>query len=340
MVAKDFRKFAALLSLLPLLMVACDTSTGDQSDKEATAQALSESVRATGTAAAIDQKIEGNDVATAQAEATQKISLAAATETAQAAIDDQSLEATAQAIAPIKSELPRYGVDPNQGQIGWIHPPEVIDIEGYLQHDYANKFMGTVAQDFVISADITWNTDYGTSGCGFVLRSDGDEEAPNQYMTLATRGANGHVVFATMAEGEVVTGQDIYAYGLDPNFQWQNDTTNRLTIVGIGDRFSIYTNDTLIGEVNPSDPPPQPYIPPPPVKPEDLTDTQAVEKYLQEKDEYDDVVNQIRANYSARVDAFEDAEKVFEKGFVSFVAVSESGRTTCHFDNAWLWLIN
>lgn len=339
MVAKKIRNFATLLSLLPLIMTACNTSASDQSDKEATAQALSESVRATGTAEAIDQKIEGDDVATAQAEATQKIALAAATETAQAAIDDQSAVATAQAIAPIKSQLPKYGVDPNQGQIGWIHPPQVIDIEGYLQYDYANKFMGTVAQDFVISADITWNTDYGTSGCGFVLRSDGNEEDPNQYMTIATRGANGHVVFATMAEGEIVTGQDIYAFWLDPNFQWQNDTTNRLTIVGIGDRFSIYTNDTLIGEVNPSDPPPQPYIPAPPVQPEDLTDTQAVEKYRQEKEEYDEVVNQIRADYQARVDTFESSEKVFEKGFVSFVAVSESGRTTCHFENAWLWLI-
>ena len=50
-----------------------------------------------------------------------------------------------------------------------------------------------------------------------------------------------------MSGGEIVTEQDIYAYGLDSNFQWQNDTTNRLTIVDRGDRFAIYTNDTLIG---------------------------------------------------------------------------------------------
>ena len=50
------------------------------------------------------------------------------------------------------------------------------------------------------------------------------------------------------------------------------DTTNRLTVVGRGDRFTIYNNDTLIGEVNPSDPPPQPNIPAPPVQPEDLED--------------------------------------------------------------------
>jgi hypothetical protein len=135
-------------------------------------------------------------------------------------------------------------------------------------------------------------------------------------MTLATRGANGHVVFTTMAEGGIVTGQDIYAYGLDPNFQWQNDTTNRLTIGGIGERYSIYTNDTLIGEINPSDPPPQPYLPAPLVQPGDLNDAQMIEKYRQEKEEYDDVVKQIRAKYHGRVEAFNDSEKVFEKGLI------------------------
>ncbi|HUV28997.1 MAG TPA: hypothetical protein VMW34_16665 [Anaerolineales bacterium] len=140
-----------------------------------------------------------------------------------------------------------------------------------------------------------------------------------------------------MSGGEIVTGQDIYAYGLDSNFQWQNDTTHRFTIVGRGDRFTIYTNDTLIGEINLSVTPPQPYIPAPPVLPVDINDTQAMEKYRQKKEEYDDVVNQMRANYQARVDAYLNADMVFEKGFISFVVVSESGRTACHFDDAWLY---
>ncbi|MGB3701259.1 MAG: hypothetical protein WA997_08315 [Anaerolineales bacterium] len=69
----------------------------------------------------------------------------------------------------------------------------------------------------------------------------------------------------------------------------------------------------------------------------DINDTQAMEKYRQKKEEYDDVVNQMRANYQARVDAYLNADMVFEKGFISFVVVSESGRTACHFDDAWLY---
>jgi hypothetical protein len=338
--AKRFTKLSLALFLLLIIALACNFSSSTQSNVEATAQALGESVLQTATAAASGEISSDESVATAQVEATEQSIANVATQTAEAIIDEEGAAATAQVVEPIRTELPKYGVDPNQGELAWIHPPEVLELEGYQQFDYANQFLGTVAKDFVVSADITWNTDFGTSGCGFVLRSDGDQEAPNQYMSLATRGSSGHVIFATVVDGEIVTGRDIYAYGLDPNFDWRNDTTNRLTIVGQGNEFFVYTNDTLIGEIDPSAPPPQPSIPPPPEEPADLSDAAAVEKFQKEKPEYDEVVKQIRADHSARVSSFEPEETIFEKGFIAFVAASESGTTTCKFDNAWLWLIN
>jgi hypothetical protein len=338
--AKRFTKLSLALFLLLIIALACNFSSSTQSNVEATAQALGESVLQTATAAASGEISSDESVATAQVEATEQSIANVATQTAEAIIDEEGAAATAQVVEPIRAELPKYGVDPNQGELAWIHPPEVLELEGYQQFDYANQFLGTVAKDFVVSADITWNTDFGTSGCGFVLRSDGDQEAPNQYMSLATRGSSGHVIFATVVDGEIVTGRDIYAYGLDPNFDWRNDTTNRLTIVGQGNEFFVYTNDTLIGEIDPSAPPPQPYIPPPPEEPADVSDAAAVEKFQKEKQEYDEVVKQIRADHSARVSSFEPEETIFEKGFIAFVAASESGTTTCKFDNAWLWLIN
>ena len=333
-------KLSIVLLLFLIIALACNFTSSTQSDLEGTAQALGESVLQTATAAASGEISSDESVATAQVEATEQSIANVATQTAEAIVDEEGAAATAQVVEPIRAELPKYGVDPNQGELAWIHPPEVLELEGYQQFDYANQFLGTVAKDFVVSADITWNTDFGTSGCGFVLRSDGDQEAPNQYMSLATRGSSGHVIFATMVEGELVTGRDIYAYGLDPNFDWRNDTTNRLTIVGKGNEFFVYTNDTLIGEIDPSAPPPQPYIPPPPVEPVDTGDAVAMEKFQKEKQEYDEVVKQIRADHSARVSSFEPEETIFEKGFIAFVAASESGTTTCKFDNAWLWLIN
>ena len=325
--------------LLAVAALACGLG-GESPDFEATSQALSASILSTSTAAAAGNLDPTALISTAQAQATALIQGAEAT---RAALSDQSSQAqtaTAVAFSPIQAELPKYGVDPNQGKPGWIHPPLTLDVEGYMQYDYANQFLGTVAKDFVVSADITWNTTTGISGCGFVMRSDGNQQDPSQYLTVATRGASGHVVFGTMAQGELVTWHDIYAYGIDPNFDWQNDTTNRLTVVGHGDRFTIYTNDTLLGEVDPSQPPPQPRLPAPPVEPSDKEGKEAMAAYQVAREEYQQVVADIQATYRKRLDTFKTAETKFDRGFIAMLALSESGKTHCEFNNAWLWLIN
>ena len=324
---------------LAILSLACGLSTSDNPAKQLTAQAIGTLASAKATGSAGDDSLSVSAVQTAEANATAIIQSADSTQAALSQLSDEAKNATATAFSPILSELPQYGIDPAQGRPGWIHPPVTLEINGKYQYDYENRFLNTIAADFVASTDITWNTQYGGSGCGFVVRSDGNEEALNQYLVIATRGASGHVIFATMANGEVVTGQDIYAYGLDPEFDWRNDTTNRLTVVGLGNSFNIYTNGTLIGEVDPTAPPPQPYIPPPPQEPEDKSDPEVMAAYAVAQAEYQTVVNTIRAQYNARLSAYETADKEFERGFVAMVALSESGQTTCNFDNTWLWLV-
>ena len=169
----------------------------------------------------------------------------------------------------------------------------------------------------------------------FRLASDGKDEALNQYLTIMTRVASGHVLFATMAEGQVVTGQDIYAQGHDSNFNWQNQATNRLTVVGRGDRFRVYTNGNLIGEIDPSGPRLQPNLLPEPEKPVDTSNAEAMANYLQQQAEHDARVEQINADFRARRRALQNADTTFERGFIALVALSESGRkSVCKFDNA------
>jgi hypothetical protein len=143
-----------------------------------------------------------------------------------------------------------------------------------------------------------------------------------------------------MSDGEIVTGRDIYARYKDKSFNWENLTTNRLTIVGRGNRFWVYTNDTLIGEVDPSAPPIKPSLPPEPENPGTNADAQAKALYEQQKLEHETIIAQINADYAARMRAYSGADTVFDRGFMALVAVSESGRkTTCSFDNTWLFLI-
>jgi hypothetical protein len=143
-----------------------------------------------------------------------------------------------------------------------------------------------------------------------------------------------------MANGEVVTGRDIYARYKDKSFDWQNNSTNRLTVVGRGNRFWIYTNGTLIGEVDPSAPLPGLALPPEPERPANANDPQAMAEYQLRRAEYDLIVEQMKADYARRQNALQNVNTVFERGFIAMVALSESGRrTVCSFNNAWLFLI-
>jgi len=335
------RKFTLAIHLLLLfgLLSACNLGSSVDNSKQATLDAISVSVRGTATVDAALKSNPNAGVETAQAEATVRGQALDATQAAQSALDDASKAATATAFAPFIAELPKYGVDPVQGRPGWIHPSVTLEVDSYMSYDYVNNFLATVAQDFVVSSDITWSTQYGTSGCGFVLRSDGNKNALNQYMVIVTRGASGHVIFSTMSDGKVVGGKDIYAYGKDPNFQWGNNVTNKLTVVGRGNLFSIYSNDTLIGEIDPSTPVSLPGIPPVPKAPANTGNADAMNLYKKQVAEQQAVATQITADYNARQRAANNADKIFERGFVAMVVLSESGHSICTFDNTWLWLI-
>jgi hypothetical protein len=241
----------AALALLAAAL-ACALPAGPVSDREATVQAFGSAVAASATA---DRLPTATALPTGIPDATEVIiALTADTSGAETQVAIQATElaiqaATATVVAPILAELPVYGVDPALGRPAWVHPPVDIDVEGFEQFAYANRFAATVVTDFVVAADITWNTQFGTSGCGLVLRSDGNEDALSQYLVVATRGGNGRVLFTVMERGEVIEVYDMFARRIDPLFQSANDTTNRLAVVGRGSTFQVYTNGTLIGQV-------------------------------------------------------------------------------------------
>ena len=240
-------RLAAAAAALALAGLACGGSDERQS---ATVEALSTSVSGTATQALVATEIVRVVATQTQAAVVNQEELtAAATEAIAESQGVIGAAATATAIAPIEAELAGYGIDPATGKTTWIHPPLTLQASGVNEFSYGNNFLGTLAIDFVIGSDITWNTQFGDSGCGLVLRSDGNEEAINEYGVVATRGANGHVLFVIQVDGEVFDYQDMYARGLDPVFSSANDTTNHLAVVAQGNVFAVYTNGTLVGQI-------------------------------------------------------------------------------------------
>jgi hypothetical protein len=121
---------------------------------------------------------------------------------------------------------------------------------------------------------------------------------------------------------------------------WGNKVTNRLTIVGRGTKFDIYTNNTLIGQIDAAAPPSLPPLPDPPQKPANLGDVAAMADYELKMKEYNETVDQVNSNYATRQREAQNANLVYERGFIALVVLSESGRSHCEFNNTWLWLID
>jgi hypothetical protein len=334
------RKFILIssISLLLVSMVACGSVLLDQSNLGSSTQtAFSQAVMETETAAAIQQGNSGHELATAFAYATE----ISQTSTAQAVLNNASYQATATAIFPVLNELPRYGVNSISGNVAWLHKPVTISLNGPQQFGYANDYPEITAKDFVLAADIKWNTQFGLSGCGFVFHSDGNSAAPNQLMVDITRFAEGSLVFSAMADGNITNMQNYYPWTKDKSFNWQNNSTNRLVIVVRGNLIDLYTNGVRITEVDTTKPPPSTFnVPTIPLLPLNPT-PQQLQAYQQQLDQYQQSANQLQAElaqvqrnyYSNKVASLTD-------GFLGFTGESSSGSAVCTFSNAWLFLIN
>jgi hypothetical protein len=323
--------------VLSLLIQGCGTDTKSDS-ADATGTALSQAIAGTATAEKADTSSAGG-LATAEAEATLQSQDISATQTAQLADRDEYQLATATVAAPIVAELPTYGMDATSGEVGWIHDPLTLEVSGYQQMTFGNDFMNIIGRDFVLAADVTWDTQYGDSGCGFMFRSNGDQQEPDGYMLIASRFANGRVVFMALADGEFANLRHFYPKEVDRSFEWQNGTTNRITIVARDNIIEVYTNMVKIGEIDTTQPPKQPILPPKPQPPLDQLDENAKKIYEDQLAQYEDIVQQSQTNFQVAKTNFEAGKAVFSDGFISMLALTQGGRTECKFDKAWLWLL-
>jgi hypothetical protein len=337
---KFSRKFVPLFFLLVISILLFPGCGSGQSKDQPNQTLVAISTEIAGTATAEKAKeLDSGDLATAQVEATLESEKIFATQTAQLADRDETKLATATIAAPIVAELPTYGLDASSGKVGWIHDPLSLEISGYQQFAYGNDFMNVTAKDFVWASDITWDTQYGDSGCGFMFRSDGDKQKPNQYMIIISRFANGRLVFTAIADGEIANIREFYPKDEDRSFQWQNGTTNRIAIVARGNMIEVYTNGVKIGEIDTTQPPEQPVLPPKPTPPTDKTDKEAEKSYKSQLQEYQEILQQSQSNYQIAQENFEEGKAIFTDGFLSMIALTQSGRTVCTFDKNWLWLL-
>ncbi len=324
--------------LLSLFLAQGCSLTGQGNPLAPTLTAMTNSIAVTLTAAK-QQDTTTQLQATAETAATAAVQVVQSTQTAEVEVQEQNAQATEAVAAPVLSELAQYGLDPSSGQLGWLHDPLELQLTGHHEYKFGNDHMNVTAADFALASDITWDTQYGGSGCGFMFRSNGDQNSPDAYMVLATRFASGHIVFLALKDGELANFHDFYPRDEDKSFQIENGSTNRLAIVARGNLIDIYSNGVNIGQVDTTKAPYRPPLPAAPKAPDDLKDIPLVQKYQKLKQEYDAIAGQINSQYALATKNFKSGQSTFTDGFLAMAALSESGKTTCTFEDAWLWLL-
>ena len=158
-------------------------------------------------------------------------------------------------------------------------------------------------------------------------------------MLILSRVAEGHVILMTIANGELAGMKDMYVPLKDPDFTWDNDTTNRLTVVAREYIFTVYTNGHFIGEEKTEESPSPPILPTPPPKPEGPLVGEILQRYNNLMEKYEEEVEKGEAAYHAQLRVYQEYNTDFREGFVTLGVMNESGHTLCHFDNTWLFLI-
>ena len=335
---KHFLPIIILTVTLQFVNVACGAGTKQLDPISLTLTPMSASVKGTATARA-ENVGSSDDLATAIARATEQAGFIYGTQTAVGALNEPSRLGTATAIAPVVAELPRYGIDPADGFVAWVHGPATIELHGYNQTGYANDFQQTTATDFVMATDITWNTQNSISGCGLMFRSDGDTNKPNQYSVVITRVASGYLAFMAMADGKIANFRTFFPKNEDKSFSWFNDATNRLAVVARGQLLDLYTNGVLISQVDTTAPPPESIAAPPTISLPAGADAAMEQDYADQTALYGDGIDQINSQLAEAKRNYGNQPAIFTDGFLGFIGVSQSGTMQCKFQNAWLFII-
>lgn len=325
------------LILLMLISLSCSyLRPVENAQPDLTLTSMSGAIVGTATAEAAKGDPAMNNLRTAEARATSTVLAIQATQAARSSNVSYNQYATSTVSAPILAELPFYGIHDGLGNVGWMTDTLTLSVDGYKE----TKFLvaPVTASDFVLSSEITWNTQYGSSGCGFVFRSNGDTNQPDAYMFTITRFATGHAIFTALLDGKLANIHDFFPKDNNVPFNTQNGAMNRIAVAAQGNTLRFYANTELIAEIDTTQPPGEIPIPPAPVRP-DGSDDETLEAYKDQLEEYQSTIQELQAQYAGAMALYEEAPAIFTNGFVGLGALSESGLTECTFTDTWLWIL-
>lgn len=147
-------------------------------------------------------------------------------------------------LADITKELERVGIPAGEGSLGWIMTePVTIKVDSYDTTLYSEFEPAFSAADYVIHADVTWESTGGWALCGIMMRSEADFEEGEQYrfqMIRLSGMPSWDIERWNYGQWEATASNQIID---SKSMDQENGATNQVTIVAKEGVFSVFIND-------------------------------------------------------------------------------------------------
>lgn len=196
----------------------------------------------------------------------------------------QTTQAAAEAITKIDTELQKYDLSTKEGYLGWTSSgPTSLKVDSYNAYDILFISQDLKAKDFVMQADVTWDSTGGLAGCGFVFRAEADAKKGSHYrfLTIRLSGFPGwdieHWDFGNWQR--TITGNQVQT---SRAINQEQGATNTYVLIAKGNQFTTYANG-----------------------------------------------DRLRLSNDSKL----------TEGLLGLIVFQESGKTTCKFENGWVWVL-
>lgn len=152
----------------------------------------------------------------------------------------------------IKAVLEELSLDPEAGRLAWVsEEPLVLNIADYATHSWAPLAEEEDFSDFVLQADVTWESTGGLALCGFWLRAESYEETSAHYKFITIRLSG--LPLWNLVYWKFDQPQAYLAPGGDANssiyINQDQGATNTYTFVAQGNLLKAYVNGHRLGQM-------------------------------------------------------------------------------------------
>jgi hypothetical protein len=164
----------------------------------------------------------------------------------------EAAQAMAALIEDIDAELQEIGYSASQGSLAWSSEgSDEINIRTYNTHDWLPIASGQIFSDFILKADVTWESSGGFVTCGFWFRGESDDEnaAHYKFQTIRLSGLpSWDVEYWKYNEwkGTVSPGGRIIN---TPHIDQDQGSKNTYILVAEGNLLTVYANGHRLGQV-------------------------------------------------------------------------------------------